>query len=64
MSPFLTIPEVARLLGRTSNRVYQMARAGELPVTEVGGRLVVPRPAWDSWVAGRAKAALDAVAER
>jgi excisionase family DNA binding protein len=58
---FLTIPEVARLLGRTSARAYQMARAGQLPATEVGGRLVIPVAAWEAWMRGRTEAALAAL---
>lgn len=56
--PFWTVPEVARWLGRTPARCYQMARAGSLPVVEVGGRLVVPRAALEEWVRQKAERAL------
>ena len=59
--PFLTVPEVARLLGRTPSRCYQLARAGALPVVEIGGRLVVPSEALDAWVREQAARALAAV---
>jgi excisionase family DNA binding protein len=49
-NPFLTVPEVARLLGRTPSRCYQLARVGALPVVRIGGRLVVPRAALEEWV--------------
>jgi excisionase family DNA binding protein len=48
--PFLTVPEVARLLGRTPSRCYQLARAKALPVVKLGGRLVVPRAALEEWL--------------
>ena len=57
-SPFLTVPEVARRLGRTPARCYQLARAGELPVVEVGGRLVVPRAALAEWIRQKTERAL------
>jgi excisionase family DNA binding protein len=57
-TPFLTVPQVARWLGRTPARCYQMARAGALPVVEVGGRLVVPRAALEQWVLEKAERAL------
>lgn len=57
-NPFLTVPEVARLLGRTPSRCYQLARKGALPVVKVGGRLVVPRAALDEWLRREAANAL------
>lgn len=56
--PFLTVPEVARLLGRTPSRCYQLARAGALPVVRIGGRLVVPRAALEEWVRASGERAL------
>lgn len=60
-NPFLTVPEVARLLGRTPSRCYQLARAGLLPVVRVGGRLVVPRSALEEWVRASGERALAAL---
>jgi predicted DNA-binding transcriptional regulator AlpA len=45
-SPFMSIPEVAARLGKSRERAYALAKAGELPVTEACGRLVVPRAAF------------------
>jgi len=56
--PFLTIVEVAERLSLTPGRCYQLARAGELPVTRVGGRLRVPTAAFDEWVRRKAERAL------
>jgi excisionase family DNA binding protein len=62
--PFLGVPEVARWLSRTPARCYQMVRAGELPAVRVGGRLVVPRAAWEAWLKGCSEAALASVHSR
>ena len=59
--PFLTIPQIARKLNRTPDRCYQMIREGQLPATEVGGRLVVPRDAWLAWLKRKTQ---DALAQR
>lgn len=59
--PFLTVPEVALLLGRTPSRCYQLARAGALPVVRIGGRLVVPRAALEEWVRANGERALAAL---
>lgn len=49
-NPFLTVPEVALVLGRTPSRCYQLVRAGVLPVVRVGGRIVIPRGAFEEWL--------------
>jgi excisionase family DNA binding protein len=59
MRPFLTVAEVAERLGRTPTRCYQLARAGELPVVEVGGRLVVPVAALEQWLREKTESALE-----
>ena len=48
--PFLRPSQVARLLGVSSTRVYQLIRDGELPATRVGGRILMPADAWARWV--------------
>lgn len=49
-NPFLTVPEVALVLGRTPSRCYQLVRAGALPVVRMGGRIVIPRGAFEEWL--------------
>jgi excisionase family DNA binding protein len=56
--PFLKVGDVAGELGVSNARVYQMAAAHELPFCKVGGRLVVPRAAWTSWLQSRSDSAL------
>ena len=50
--PVLMRPtDVARLLNLSTERVYQLIRARELPSVRVGGALRIPRPAWEKWLA-------------
>lgn len=56
--PFLTPADVARLLGVTTRRVYQLLGAGELPGIRLGGRHRIPRAAWDAWLEQKSDEAL------
>lgn len=60
--PFLRPSQVARLLGVTSTRVYQLIRGVEVPATRVGGRLCIPVDAWTRWVKEKNERALSSVA--
>lgn len=51
----LDIPEVARLLGCSRGSAYRWAREGKLPALRIGRRLVVPRHAFDRWLASAAE---------
>lgn len=59
-NPFMTVAETATLLGKSPWRVYQLARTGEIPSTRVGGRIVVPRAAFDQWLEKTSERALAA----
>lgn len=48
--PYLTVPEVARLLRLKERRVYALARAGALPGRRVTGRLLFPREEVEAWL--------------
>ncbi len=49
--PFLTIPEVAAILGVSSVRAYQMAAEGGFPCIRLSPRrLRVPRAALQRWL--------------
>ena len=39
----LTIPEAARLLGISTSKAYEAARAGEIPTVRLGTRVLVSR---------------------
>ena len=42
-----TVTEAAEMLGISRNHGYEMARRGEIPVLRLGGRIVVPKAAFD-----------------
>ncbi|MEX2267970.1 MAG: helix-turn-helix domain-containing protein [Acidimicrobiia bacterium] len=46
-SPFLTVEEVATVLRISTKTVRRLIEDGELPVTNAGRRLLVPRSAID-----------------
>lgn len=55
-SPLLTIPEVARLLGISRVRCYEMAASGEIPSMRLSARRIrVPQAALDAWLTERAR---------
>jgi len=60
-SVFLKPREVARLLGVGRGRVYQLIRAGQLPVTRVGGAIRIPRAAWEEWIRAKGKEAISSL---
>ncbi len=51
----LNIPEVAQLLGCSRGSAYRWAREGRIPALRVGRRLVVPRQAFEEWLASAAE---------
>jgi excisionase family DNA binding protein len=49
--PLLTIPEVARILGASEERTYQMAARGVFPVIRLSPRRIrVPRESFEAWL--------------
>ena len=57
--PFMTIPEVARILGVSDVRAYQMAAAGGFPSVRLSPRrLRVPRAAFRTWLDDQSALAL------
>lgn len=49
----LTVKEAARQLGIGKNQAYAAARNGEIPTIRIGGRLLVPRAAFERLLAGQ-----------
>jgi excisionase family DNA binding protein len=47
---FLYVSEIAEILGRSKQRVYQMMHTGQIPSVVVGGRRVIPTAAWETWI--------------
>jgi excisionase family DNA binding protein len=50
MMEFLKAYEIGSQLGLSTGRIYQMARAGELPCIRVGRLMKFPRQAWEEWL--------------
>jgi excisionase family DNA binding protein len=53
--------EVAPLLGVTTGRIYQLIGAGLIPAVRIGGSIRIPRAAWDAWLEGMGKEALESL---
>ena len=58
---WLSVPEVARILGLSPVRVGQMCREALVPAIRHGGKWIVPVAAFDRWNEERATAALERV---
>ena len=58
-SPFLRAAEVARELGISRNRVYQLMGGGVIPAVKIGRRWWVPVAAWERWVSSQATRAFE-----
>jgi excisionase family DNA binding protein len=43
------VKDVARMLQRTPQRVYQMIERGQMPAQRIGGKLVIPRASFRRW---------------
>ncbi len=61
--PFMSVHDVSEELGVSLTTVYRLIAAREIPALELGGRLCVPRQAWQVWLEARTKEALAAVRE-
>lgn len=57
----MDVREVAGILDRTPTRIRQMISANQLPAVRVGGRLKVPRKAFDLWLEDKTECALASV---
>ena len=50
-SPFLDVSDVARILGLTDGRVYQLIAEGVIPSTRLSpGRIKIPRAVFQDWL--------------
>lgn len=47
---YLTTREVAKLLRLGERKIYELASAGDIPVSRVGGKLLFPRSLIEQWV--------------
>jgi excisionase family DNA binding protein len=47
---FMRVREVASELCVSTSRVYRLIAGGAVPAVRVGGRVLVPRAAWNAWI--------------
>ncbi len=58
----MRVPEVAKVLGLSRQRVYEMISSGALPHTRVSSRSIrVPRLALEAWLEVHAERSIDAL---
>jgi len=50
----VSVEEAGRMAGLGRSAAYQAARTGDMPVVRIGGRLLVPRQAWEKKLNGEA----------
>jgi excisionase family DNA binding protein len=55
--------DLAKLLGVSRSRVYQLLASGVVPAVRVGGAIRIPRAAWEEWLRGRTAEALASLRE-
>lgn len=60
-SELLRPRDLASSLGVSTNRVYQLIAAGELPSCRVGGAIRIPRLAWEAWLTHQNERAKEAM---
>lgn len=58
----MTVADVAAALGLTPMRIYQLVHAKEIPAVRIGGRIRIPRGAFEAWLLQQDELALAAVA--
>jgi excisionase family DNA binding protein len=61
---FIPITEIATDLDRTTVRVYQLIAAREIPAVKIGGRIRVPRRAYEAWLEQQNELAMAGVVHR
>jgi len=60
---FMRVSEVAAVLGVSPSRAYRLIALGVIPAMRIGGRILVPRPAWEEWIKRATCAALASAEE-
>jgi excisionase family DNA binding protein len=59
----MPVREVAEILDLTPTRIRQLVAANQLPAVRVGGRIRIPRRAFELWLEAQTEVALAAVAQ-
>ena len=51
----ITIDEASKQLGLGLRNTYIAAEKGDIPAIRIGGRWVIPKPAWEQFLLGKWK---------
>ena len=57
----MRVAEVAKQLGVSDSRLYQLIAQGAVPCVRIGRSIRIPREAWRRWIAGHTDTALGLV---
>ena len=49
-NPLLTVPEVAKRLRLSPNKVYELLHAGQIPHIRPGRKFLIPTQALERWI--------------
>jgi excisionase family DNA binding protein len=50
---FLHAKDIARVLGISTKRVYDLVKMGEIPHAFIGRRIVIPTRSWETFLADK-----------
>lgn len=45
-----TIKEASEMLGISKSRLYEMVQFGEIPYMKIGGKILLPKKEFESWL--------------
>lgn len=57
----LSIPEAAKVLGISTNKMYDLARSDGFPTITVGNRRLIPRKGLERWIEKKTEIAMAAM---
>lgn len=57
----LTVPEAAKVLGISQNKMYDLARSEGFPTITVGKRRLIPRKGLERWIEKQTEKAMAAL---
>lgn len=57
----LTVPEAAKVLGISTNKMYDLARSEGFPMISVGKRRLIPRKGLERWIELQTEKAMSAL---
>lgn len=45
-----TVKEASEMLGISKSRLYEMVQFGEIPYMKIGGKILLPKKEFESWL--------------